>query len=358
MYFGCHNGSDCQCNDLLVEGNFINGVDSSAVGYGIEVKLNSVAIIRDNTFYDTKGPCLMVYGSDRGDPACLIEGNYLQGSKNDAGINVGGGPVIVRNNIAVANKWGGIVAQDYNGRNLMDDVWIVHNTVLANSDSGITLQNWQAGRGNLLAYNAIGPLAATSPIHPANPEGNLIGNQICTSFSDCWVDPQGPLYDLWPVAAGPLVDTAGNGAEAWRPVDDFMGVNRGNLADIGALERTPTGNGPQLGDYQPRPERGSQPQTDGGLADADGQATQDGSPEDGDAGTEDVAQDGNDGSPPTDQGDSETIDAGVIGDKSGSISGGCGCHSSGPTHSSGLATLLIVIILFSQKFAGRSTNST
>jgi hypothetical protein len=33
------------------------------VGYGLQVKLNSTAVIRDNVIVDTKGPGIMVYGA-------------------------------------------------------------------------------------------------------------------------------------------------------------------------------------------------------------------------------------------------------------------------------------------------------
>src|SRR5699024_8973767 len=81
LYFGCHNGKDCHATHILIEGNLFDHVDSDAVGYGMEVKLNSRAVIRDNTIYDTKGPGIMVYGSNRGDPPSVIEGNYVEGSR-------------------------------------------------------------------------------------------------------------------------------------------------------------------------------------------------------------------------------------------------------------------------------------
>ena len=94
MYFGCHDGSSCQSTDLLVENNFIQGVTprGSSVGYGMQLKLNSYGVVRDNTVYDTAGPGIMVYGSDRGDPPTIVEGNYVEGSRNDGAIVIGGGP--------------------------------------------------------------------------------------------------------------------------------------------------------------------------------------------------------------------------------------------------------------------------
>src|SRR6266849_5803207 len=58
MYFGCHDGAACTVTGLVVEANLIQGVTAPdpQLGYGIEVKLNSVGILRDNVIVSTKGP--------------------------------------------------------------------------------------------------------------------------------------------------------------------------------------------------------------------------------------------------------------------------------------------------------------
>src|SRR4029450_10309943 len=65
FYFGCHDGLQCELSDLLVEGNYIQraGMHAEGVGYGLQVKLNSTGVIRDNVIVETKGPGIMVYGS-------------------------------------------------------------------------------------------------------------------------------------------------------------------------------------------------------------------------------------------------------------------------------------------------------
>ena len=65
MYFGCHDGVECVVSGLVVEGNHIRGVDArpEEVGYGVQVKLNSTGVIRDNVIAGTKGPGIMVYGA-------------------------------------------------------------------------------------------------------------------------------------------------------------------------------------------------------------------------------------------------------------------------------------------------------
>ena len=75
MYFGCHDGTWCILTDLVVERNYIRGVRASdpEIGYGFQVKLNSVAVIRDNVIVDTKGPGIMVYGAHNLTAVSVIE---------------------------------------------------------------------------------------------------------------------------------------------------------------------------------------------------------------------------------------------------------------------------------------------
>ncbi|MEE8409264.1 MAG: right-handed parallel beta-helix repeat-containing protein [Myxococcota bacterium] len=267
LYFGCHNGVDCHATDILIEGNLIDGVVSPGVGYGLEIKLNSWGTVRDNTIYNTQGPCLMVYGSNRGDPPSLVEGNYVEASTNDGGIVLGGGAAIVRNNVVVASDYGGIVAQDYAGRDLMDNVWIVHNTLLGNGSASIRVQSWEPGRGNVLAFNAIAPGGGGAALNPASPVGTVTGNIECDPASICFVDPSSSPYDLWPTISGGLVDAAGSGSEPWRPQDDFMGTPRGAATDVGAFERTADISDHRVGGGTARPPRSGGASADGGPGD-------------------------------------------------------------------------------------------
>jgi parallel beta-helix repeat protein len=255
IYIGCHNGSDCHSPDVLIEGNLISGaLPGDGVGGGVQIKLNSYGTVRDNTIYNTTGAGIIIYGSSEGDPASVVEGNYVQGAQQDAGINASGGAVIVRNNVVVGNANFGIWAQDYNGRNLQSNVWFVNNTVLNNQGGGIGVQNWQAGRGNVMAFNAITPLTGTSAYDPSVP-ATLTGNITCSPAASCFDQPTNAPYDLWPVSGGPLIRAAGNATEPWNVFDDFMGVLRLNAADAGAFQRTGTGNGPTVGGGSARPPR-------------------------------------------------------------------------------------------------------
>src|SRR5882762_10449823 len=140
LYFGCHDGVGCSLTGLVVEGNFIDGVTAPdpQIGYGMEVKLNSSAIIRDNIVMNTKGPGIMVFGSQNPAMSSLIERNVTIGSRTSSGIVVGGGPVIVRNNIAVSNEEAGIGLEDYKKRGLLRGVIVVNNTLYKNQTGAIT----------------------------------------------------------------------------------------------------------------------------------------------------------------------------------------------------------------------------
>jgi hypothetical protein len=237
IYIGCHQG-DCRADDMRVEDNLIAGVNppDQQIGYGLQLKLNAWGRVRNNRVFDTKGPGIMVYGSHNPAHESVVSGNLVQGSRTDGGIVVGGGPAWVYNNIAMENLFGGIVAQDYNDRDMQQDVRIVDNTVLDNYRSGIRVQHWRAGRGNVLADNAIVPFAGTPPLDPAEPEGEVVGNLVCREADKCFRDPWLDPYDLRPLKSGPLYRAAGEGAQAWRPELDFFGVRRPNRPSVGAIQ--------------------------------------------------------------------------------------------------------------------------
>lgn len=255
IYLGCHDGIQCHATNVLVENNLINGVHpaSGEVGYGMEIKLNSFGTVRNNTVYDTHGPCIEVYGSNRGDPATLVEGNYVQGSVTDAGINISGGPAVVLNNISVGNAYGGIYAEDYHNRGLQKNVWITFNTVMANKTAGIVVEHWSAANANVLAYNAMGTLPGERTIEPPSPAGTILTNVNCDPAGFCFDQPVSAPYDFWPLTGSALIGAGGHGTQTWRPRFDFMGVPRGGAADVGAFQRTGVGQGPALGGGKIRP---------------------------------------------------------------------------------------------------------
>jgi len=234
MYFGCHDGISCALSDLLVERNFIHTVRAPdpEIGYGIQVKLNSVAVVRDNVIADTKGPGIMVYGARDVTAVSLVERNVVTGSLGSSGIVVGGGPAIVRNNIAVANREAGIALEDYSRRGLLRGIAVTHNTVVGNRGGGITVPDTGL-RDTAVINNAASGWAA--PLPGAQVGLRLAGNIDC-SLRPCFATPE--ILDFSPVPAGGLVAAGVVRGDHWAPADDFFGAPRAMPPTVGAVERT------------------------------------------------------------------------------------------------------------------------
>ena len=231
MYFGCHDGVACVLSDLLIEGNYIHTVRAASdeVGYGMQVKLNSTAVIRDNVIVDTKGPGIMVYGSRDLGKLSVVERNFVASSRTSAGIVIGGGPVVVRNNVAVGNSEGGIGLENYGKRDLLRAVFVVHNSVHGNDKGGITVPS--EGR---LEATMVNNAVHASPGGAAFPMGRVgvlsLGNVDCT-YVPCFTSPV--LRDFSPLATRPGVFLG----EEWMPRDDYLGRSRGLPPVVGAFEQ-------------------------------------------------------------------------------------------------------------------------
>lgn len=233
MYFGCHNGSDCVMSDLLVEDNEIRQVTAPdpSIGYGIQIKLNSTAVIRGNHVANTKGPGIMVYGSQDVSETSLIERNFVSGSRNSSGILLGGGPAIVRNNITIQNREGGIGLQDYGNRGLLRNIIVTHNTMHANERGGIFISGEKLI--NVEIINNAG--VSAWPLSMFSAQSNLIhaaGNVDCAA-TKCFRDTE--KRDFAPVPGSPLL-TAGVQEKTAMPTEDFFGVPRKAQSAIGAIE--------------------------------------------------------------------------------------------------------------------------
>ncbi len=241
MYFGCHSGAGSCATNVIVEGNLIDGVDSSAVGYGLEVKVDSRAIVRDNVIHDTKGPAIEIYGSYDVAVVSEVRGNLVIGSRNDGTLEIGGGPCVVEANIAVGGAYGAIHVYDYQDRGLMRGVHVVNNTAVGVEDLAIRIADWEAGNDLVLANNAVfrdGGAAMTGTVPGVTWEGNV----ECGSASECWVDAAS--WDFWPAASSPLLAGAVAAGPGWTVGDDFCGQVRGSPPHAGALERTAGEDGP------------------------------------------------------------------------------------------------------------------
>lgn len=162
-----------ECLASSFEKNRIDGVTAAVneIGYGIQVKLNSSAIIRDNAIKDTKGPGIMVYGAHDTSTESLIERNFVSGSRTSSGIVIGGGPAIVRNNITLFSVVSGIGLEDYGQRGLLRHIKLGFNSVYGNKMGGITAP--QEKVADTLLVGNVGWNDSTPSVFPARAVGTL-----------------------------------------------------------------------------------------------------------------------------------------------------------------------------------------
>ena len=246
MYFGCHDGQRCVVSDLLVTGNYIRGVTAAPdqVGYGLEIKLNSSGIVRDNVILRTKGPGIMVYGARDLLTQNLVERNVVMGAERSAGIVVGGGPAVIRNNVSLTNNEGGISLQDYGQRGLLRRIAVVHNTIYGNLVGGITIEGREA-RDTTFLNNAIQSPGGTPAISAPRPGVWMAGNVDCT-YRACFMQPD--ALDFSPFPGSALALPGGLAADERLPRDDLFHARRAVPPTVGAIER-PSGPIP----LDPRP---------------------------------------------------------------------------------------------------------
>ena len=235
MYFGCHDGQRCVVSDLLVAGNLIRGVTAAPdqVGYGLEIKLNSSGIVRDNIILRTKGPGIMVYGARDLLTQNLVERNVVMGSERAAGIVVGGGPAVVRNNVVLTNNDGGISLQDYGKRGLLRRIAIIHNTIYGNLVGGITIEGPEA-RETTVLNNAIQSPGGTPAVAAPRPGVWTAGNVDCT-YRTCFMQPDG--FDFSPFPGSALVGPGTLAGGEALPREDLFRMRRGSPPTVGAIER-------------------------------------------------------------------------------------------------------------------------
>jgi len=235
MYFGCHDGMSCVVGNLVVEGNYVRGVTAPdpQIGYGLEVKLNSSAVIRDNIISDTKGPGIMVFGAHDLVSSSLVERNVVIGSRTSSGIVVGGGPAVIRNNVSALNGGAGIGLEDYQRRGLLRAIAVVANTVYKNAAGGITAP--ESGlRDVAIINNAAHAPAGRRSVPAPQPGLQLAGNVDCT-WVPCFANPEG--MDFSPVPGSLLSGLGTLRMQGSTPREDFFGVRRGVRPTAGAIEK-------------------------------------------------------------------------------------------------------------------------
>ena len=185
-------------------------------------------VIRDNVIVNTKGPGIMVYGAADPSKVSLVARNFVAGSRTSSAIVVGGGPVIIRNNILTTSAEAGIGVEDYGRRGFLRGIVLANNSIYGNTLGGILI----AAQGLLemtIVNNAAQPRAGT-PAFPSARAGVLsLGNTDCALLR-CFVDPDQLDFTLLASHLGSVV------AEPGVPVDDYFGRRRDSPPTAGAIE--------------------------------------------------------------------------------------------------------------------------
>ena len=241
MYFGCQDGDACRVSDIVIEKNRIEGVTAaeSEVGYGMQIKLNSSAIIRDNVVTDTKGPGIMVYGARDRASENLVERNFVSGSRTSSGIVIGGGPALVRNNVALGNALAGIALLDYAHWGLLHQIKVGFNTLLENGAGAITAS--QDKLIDSMMVGNVGWASARGALFPPR-QGGLVAFDNLACEKSCFANID--LLDLAP-ARNSLLDKRTVGVKAgWIPEEDYYRQRRKVPPRLGAVETA----GKTLGD--------------------------------------------------------------------------------------------------------------
>ena len=234
MYFGCHDGNSCRLGSIIIEKNVIDGVSAAfnEIGYGIQVKLNSSAIIRENAVRNTKGPGIMIYGSDQISlKESLIERNFVSGSRTSSAIVIGGGPAIVRNNIALYSVQSGIGLENYGRRGLLRQIIVGFNSVYGNKTGGITAP--QTSVSDTFLIGNVGWNDSEAAVFPSDQSGIWQSDNL-NCDQRCFANP-GDL-DFLPVPGSPLDRHRVRFSAAWLPKVDFFGKPRNSPPRAGAVE--------------------------------------------------------------------------------------------------------------------------
>jgi hypothetical protein len=163
-------------------------------------------------------------------------------SGTSSGIVVGGGPVVVRNNVAVGSKEAGIGLEDYGRRGLLRGILVAHNTVHGNDGGGIAVP--PEGRLEARLVNNAVHAPVGKPALPTRAEVVRLGNVECPPGA-CFAAAETRDFGFLTPHPGLVVSIPG------MPADDYFGQPRGVPPVVGAVER---GSGPiPLGPKAPAP---------------------------------------------------------------------------------------------------------
>lgn len=254
MYIGC-NGAACIVSHSLIEGNTVHDTTESNQGDGIEIKRGSHSnIIRGNTIYNTRYPCILLYGTEN-QPRNLVEGNRIWNC-GDSGIQAAA-DTIIRNNIVLDSN----IAFNSHAHDGVSpgNLEIIHNTFVV-ADICLNISGWSNRPNIVFANNALycpsnndnvsalnGVTLSGNVIVPATntlpTSAYTLGRSVALDFVNA--DHSHPATkDLHPTADSALL---GAGNPAYTTLLDFAGTTRAGAPDAGAYTLNgvvvPPGNG-------------------------------------------------------------------------------------------------------------------
>lgn len=284
IYVGCQaadrSSVDCRfingalinnyCHDTCIP----NGCNGGSEGSGYQLKgwgsYNN--LVRNNVCARVNQVCVLLYDDWDLGPN-IVEGNFIYGSKNDAGIQVSAG-AIIRNNVIVGNKQGIVVTA--NSVNLQAgksnrNIVVVGNTLVNNQGTGIVVPTLSPTAGSKFINNAViedsGNAFTGSDQTGVTWQNNAYfggsrlagvpssGAKLVGSSTTELQDPV--AYNFHPKAASALLSAGVSTTDA---TQDYACVTRGATPTIGAFEQTTgaaltLGFSPSCGAPTPRPAR-------------------------------------------------------------------------------------------------------
>jgi hypothetical protein len=250
MYLGCNNGG-CEVVNSLIEGNYVHHTNQASVsqGDGIELKEGSFGnVIRDNVIHDTNYPCILTYASNG--PPNIIERNAMWNCGDHAIQSAA--DAVIRNNIILSANADGIAMQPHQSGSPSNLV-VVHNTVLQPGGDAVSLRGIsgsvviannalyaQSGRAFFVNGGTTGLVFEGNAGIGGASDGSLsiLPGDLDVDFVDASFSGESPM-DVFP-APGGVLPAAGSNAHV--TIDDFNGMLRDGVADIGAYVFSADGN--------------------------------------------------------------------------------------------------------------------
>ncbi len=246
MYIGCNN-SACRVTDSIFEQNLVHDtatLPGDSQGDGIELKQGSYNnIIRDNVIFNTRWPCIILYGTD-GNPQNIVEGNVVWNC-GDSALQVQG-EAIVRNNILFNTSGAGEGLTSQNHQSTVTDLEIRNNTIIGASGSRcMMLRAWSGKPNMIVANNALYCEGSTALNFVNGSSGVTVSNNVVvgsvSGTSGGTISGRSGAQDfinvnalnVWPSVDSPLRGAANS---ALAPTDDFNRTARSNPSDVGAYE--------------------------------------------------------------------------------------------------------------------------